>query len=107
MLKHFDFVIAALQEMSEINGDIASRARGLLNQVVKGEFICGLHIALSVFKPLESLCQSLQICSQTVGGMKLAVDTVIEFFTSKDVRKVSKIYLLLQLNSFQIEICMK
>src|SRR6188768_2977243 len=55
-----------------------ARANGILIKLFSGVHILALRIALCVFQPLEELCTALQSRSQTVSGMKAAVNMVID-----------------------------
>jgi hypothetical protein len=77
-----EYILAALVDISKERGDVAVRASGLHSTFSKGVHMLGLLMALSIFEPLEELCIALQSESQTVSGMKRAVDAVISCLES-------------------------
>ena len=83
VLDNYEAVLKSLEETSSLERN--SRAVGLLNRFQDGSTLLGLHMALKVFQPLESLNKSLQSSRRTVSGMLDAVETV-----KKEIKELRK-----------------
>ena len=60
-----------------------ARANGLLERSGKGKTVLGLHLALEVNVELESLNMSLQSRTETISGMRSAVECVASTLQEK------------------------
>ena len=83
VLKHYEEIIQALEEMSANNGDAAARAAGLQTQLEKGSNLLGLLIAQDLIEPLEVLNTTIQGRQNTSSGMQEAVDHIKQVFAAK------------------------
>ncbi|XP_060735269.1 zinc finger MYM-type protein 1-like [Tachysurus vachellii] len=83
VLKQYQPMLLALEEMSCGHSVSACRANGLSDRFQKGNVLLGLLLALEVTEELECLNASLQSRSQTVDGMLAAVNCVKDTIAKK------------------------
>jgi len=76
VLNQYEAVLCSLEETSSGNGEVATKAGGLLDRFRKGVAVLGLRVALQIFGPLEELNRLLQSTSITVSGMLEAAKLV-------------------------------
>ena len=76
VLSQYGSVLASLQEMACGTSNTASTANGLLGQFRKGKTVLGLILASAVICELECLNISFQKRTETIAGMRAAVQVV-------------------------------
>jgi len=77
VIDQYEAVLESLSDMSQSsNGEIATKASGLLDRFQEGQTLLLLNMALAVFSILEQLNRSLQSKSVTVSGMIEAIGVV-------------------------------
>jgi hypothetical protein len=81
-------VLEALENYAEESkGDPATKARGLISGIERGEFVLGIKIAMKVLSPLEMLNVAVQSRKSTVSGMiesmKVTKDQLESFRTEE------------------------
>ena len=76
VLSQYGSVLASLQEMACGASNTASTANGLLGQFRKGKTVLGLILASPVICELECLNISFQKRTETIAGMRAAVQVV-------------------------------
>ena len=83
VLSQYGSVLASLEEMASNGSDTGTRANGLLDRFRKGKTVLGLHLALEVILELETLNKSLQSRTETISGMRGAVECVASTLQEK------------------------
>ena len=76
VLSQYGSVLASLQEIACGASNTASTANGLLGQFRKGKTVLGLILASPVISELECLNISFQKRTETIAGMRAAVQVV-------------------------------
>ena len=70
--------LESLDELGRGSINASIRARGLYAQLISGNTLLGLQMALLVLKPLELLNRSFQSRTNTVAGMMQAVELILK-----------------------------
>lgn len=76
VLTQYESVLASLKKMACGSSSTASTANGLLGQLSKGKTVLGLILASPVICELECLNISFQKRTETIAGMRAAVEVV-------------------------------
>lgn len=111
VLDQYESILVSLEEMASLNGDAATRASGLLAKFLQANTYISLVLALDILGQLEQLNASLQARKKTMGGMKSAVDHILQSLDMKrkDINHYNKLFnegsekcKELDLNEFQL-----
>lgn len=76
VIEQYPAVLESLEQMATGTGEAATKANGLHDRFSAGTTVLGLLLASELTGELECLNRSLQMRTQTVGGMRKAVDCV-------------------------------
>ncbi|KAK0152297.1 Zinc finger MYM-type protein 1 [Merluccius polli] len=76
VLSQYENVLTSLEEMGANTGTTGAKANGLKEHFEKGKTVLGLILAIEVIEVLECLNKSLQKRTETITGMKSAIDCV-------------------------------
>ena len=76
VLSQYERVLSSLEEMASSGSNTGMRANGLRERFEKGKTVLGLCLALEVIEELECLNTSLQKRTETVAGMRSAIQCV-------------------------------
>ena len=75
VLSQYESVLTSLEEMGANSGtSTGAKANGLSERFQKGKTVLGLLLTLEVIEVLECLNKSLQKRTETISGMKIAID---------------------------------
>lgn len=83
VLDFYSAVIEFLETLSLEKSECSSKARGLLDQLMKGSIFFGIKISHIVFSLTETLSCTLQNKTQTVAGAQESVSVVLKVLESK------------------------
>ena len=78
VINQYEAILSALEAMSMMKTDVATRAAGLLTKFQHGNTYMALVLAADVIGQLETLNSSLQSRKMTMSGMRAAIDAVIK-----------------------------
>ena len=94
VLDQYESILAALDEMSQLQGDAATRAAGLLTKFQQSNTFVLLCLAADIIVQLEILNSSLQSKSKTMSGMKAAIGEVVKSLMVKrgDAEHLNKLF---------------
>lgn len=79
----YENVLSSLEEMASNGSDTGVRANGLRERFEKGKTVLGLLLALEVIGDLECLNKSLQKRTETISGMRSAIECITSTLQEK------------------------
>ncbi len=83
VLSQYETVLSSLEEMGSKGSNTGVKANGLRERFEKGKTLLGLFWALEVIDELKCLNKSLQKWTETIAGMRSAIEWVRSTLQSK------------------------